>query len=69
MSRPDNVVVQIDQAKFNWSIINKYDINASEGIYFEWAQLSTKDIATQDIELLIQFCYGENSNLKNILAR
>ena len=69
MSRPDNVVVQIDQAKFNWSIINKYDINTTEDICFEWAQLLTKDIATQDIELLINtigFLYDKtNFELKD----
>ena len=53
MSRPGNDVVQIDQTKFNWSIIDKYEINATEGICFEWAQLFTKDIPIQDIELLI----------------
>ena len=46
MSREDNVVVQIDQTIFNWSIINKYHVNATEGTRFEWAQSLAKHIAT-----------------------
>ena len=68
MSKPDNVVVQIDQAKFNWSVISKYDINAEEGIHFEWSQLLNKNIAKEDIELLINtigFLYDKTTFVLN----